>query len=68
MILSGLTLICSLFLSLSGINGYSSMHVSEINNEKSVIFEGNYINMPASEAINKINSKDSENVKISFFY
>lgn len=67
MILSGLTLICSLFLSLSGINGYSSMHVSEINNEKSVIFEGNYINMPASEAINKINSKDSENVKISFF-
>ena len=67
MILSSLTLICSLFLSLSSINGYSSMHVSEIKNEKSVIFEGNYINMPASEAINKINSKDSENVKISFF-
>lgn len=61
------TIFCSLSLTLNGIQNNSSTLDTLRHNEKSVVFEGNYLNISASEAVSEINGGASQDIKISFF-
>ena len=68
MILSILaTIVCSLSFTLSGIQNYTSSFFTQKSNEKSVVFEGDYINLPNSVALSEINDEASQEIKVYFF-
>ena len=57
---------CSLSFAFNGLYSSFSSHITR-NNEKSVIFEGDYFSLPSNEAISEINDGTSEDIKIYFF-
>lgn len=68
MILSILTtIVCSLSFTLSGTQNYTSSFFTQKSNEKSVVFEGDYINLPNSVALSEINDEASQEINVYFF-